>query len=262
VVARRALAYIDRQGVTVVQDAIGRWGVRPITTATIMMLALSACSRTGTLEGDIYVVTHDGEVKRGTGARVYLVPEDADQSLFAAADTLCTQARHWQEYSNGKRRASIEDHRRFFEKQADSLRQEAEGLPAAQRVQQMRSADALLGAILARTDSMRLAAASDPFSGATRWLGEKLRLFYAGASVNSASTDVDGHYVLDDVPRGTYALVALTERRLPGIDLLGWHTRVEVSSGLRRQHLDNHAKLYLHMLCPPDEAEVPAADSM
>lgn len=226
------------------------------------MLAVSACSRTGTLEGDVYIVSQEGDVTRGTGARVYLVPEHVDRGLWTTADTLCTQARNWQDYSNERRRASIEEYQGFFRRQVDSLTQVAENLPLAQRVPTLRHAERLWESTFNRAEEARLAVISDPFSGATRWLGEKLRLFYAGASVNSASTDVDGHYVLDDVPRGTYALVALTERRLPGIDLLGWHTRVEVSSGLRRQHLDNHAKLYLHMLCPPDEAEVPAADSM
>ena len=66
--------------------------MRRITMAAIGTLALCACSQTGTLEGDVYVVTQDGTVKRGVGARVYLVPEDAAEGLTTTVDTLCIEA--------------------------------------------------------------------------------------------------------------------------------------------------------------------------
>jgi hypothetical protein len=236
--------------------------MRPITTATMVVLAFSACSRTGTIEGDIYFIMHDGEVKRGTGARVYLVPERADRDLWATADTLCTQAWHWQRYSHEKRFAAIERDRRFWEKQADSVRQEAEGLPPAQRGPTLTHAEKLLAVTGGQAEKAELALLSEGGVAAASWLRQKLQAFYASASVDSAKAGVDGHYVLDDVPRGTYVLVALPDAWMTDFDFVGWHTPVDVSGGLRTEHLDNDASLYLGLFCSPDETAVPATGSM
>lgn len=235
--------------------------MRPIKTATIMALALSACSRLGTIEGDIHLVTADGEVKRGTGARVYLVPESADQRLWATADTLCTQAWHWQEYSNENRRTQVESTRRFWEAKADSLRQTAEGLPPARRTEMLRSADRVLTLAYHLRDSLQLALLSEPFTAAASWLRRTLQPFYASASVDSAKADVDGHYILDNVPRGSYALVALTDARVDDFGFVGWHAAVEVSGGHRRHHLDNDVKLHYGGVCPPGGRREPVTES-
>ena len=235
--------------------------MRPLATAAIMVLALSACSRTGTIEGDVYLVTADGELRRGTGARVYLVPESADQPLWSSADTLCTQALDWQEYSSENRRAQIESNRRLWEAKADSIRREAEGLPPARREEKLRGAAAMLTHVYAQSDSLELAWLSEPFAAAVSWLRRKLQPFYASAAVDSAKADVDGHYILDDVPRGTYALVGFTDARTDHA-VVGWHTAVDVSGGLLRQHLDNDVLLYLQIFCSPDESPAPVNDSM
>ena len=236
--------------------------MRRITTATIMALALSGCSRTGTVEGDIYLVTQEGDVMRGTGARVYLVPEQVDQSLWATADTLCAQAAYQQQFSADNRRAAVRSRTSQLEEKADSLRQEAERLSPAARTQMLRHADALLVQAQESEERDLLALSSDRGRAATNWLRSRLRLFYASAAVDSAKADVDGRYVFNDVPHGTYALFALTDTRMTETDdLIGWRASAEVSGELRRQDLDNDVMLFLRAICPPGGRRVPVAGS-
>ena len=208
--------------------------MRRITMAAIGTLALCACSRTGTLEGDVYVVTQDGTVKRGVGARVYLVPEHADQSVLATEDTLCVQAANQQQFSSDNRRTAIEDRTRWFEEKADSLKQEAERLPPDARVRMLRNSNKMLVDAYARRDRDRLALATEgPLGRAgTCWLLHRLRAAYESASVASAKAGIEAHYVLNDVPRGTYSLVAFTEPRTRDTEgFLGWRAEVEVPGG-------------------------------
>jgi len=205
-----------------------------ITTAAIAVLALCACSRTGTIEGDVYVVTQDGTVKRGVGARVYLVPERTADGLATTADTLCIEAARRQQASKANRQAVILDHIRFVEQRADSLKQAAERLPPAERLKLLRAADGMLASAYDWRDRERLALASElPLGTAgANWLHRRLRLAYAGAAVDSTKANIDAHYLLNGLPRGTYTLVAFTEPRITdGFDLLGWRAEVEVPGG-------------------------------
>jgi hypothetical protein len=239
--------------------------MRRLTIATVTTLALSACSRTGTIEGDVYVATQDGDVRRGTGARVYLVPEHADQRLWATLDTLCTQARYWQQSSTASRREAIETAKRFWENQADSLAREAEGLPPAERTQTLRYSEQLLVDAYDREERERLALRNLPMASraATNWLRRTLQLSYAEASVDSTKSDIDAHYVLSDVPRGSYALFALPATRITtdGEDILGWRASVEVSDRIRRQQLDNDAKLMFTVMCHDRGKTLPVPES-
>jgi len=238
--------------------------MRRITTAAIVALGLCACSRTGTLEGDIYVVTQDGTVKRGAGARVYLVPERAAEGLATTVDTLCIEAARRQQAFRANRQAVILDHTRFVEQQADSLKQAAEHLPPAERLKRLRAAEGMLVAAYDWRDRERLALASELPLGTVgaSWLHRRLRMAYAGAAVDSTKANVDAHYILNDVPRGTYALVAFTEPRIAdAADLLGWRSEVEVSGGLRRQDLDNDVRLYGMAICPHGGASAPVTDA-
>jgi len=238
--------------------------MRRITAAAIAVLALSACSRTGTLEGDVYVITQDGTVKRGVGARVYLVPERAAEGLTTTVDTLCTEAARRQQAYRENRQAAILDHIRFVEQRADSLKQAAEHLPPAERLKLLRATDSMLVTAYDWRDRERLALASQlPLGTAgANWLHRGLQTAYAGAAVDTAKANVDAHYILDGVPRGTYMLVAFTEPRITdGFDLLGWRAEVEVPGGLRRQDLDNDVRLYGVGICPHGGAPTPVTDA-
>jgi len=235
-----------------------------ITTAAIAVLALCACSRTGTLEGDVYVVTQDGIVKRGVGARVYLVPERTAVGLATTVDTLCIEAAGRQQASKANRQAVILDHIRFVEQRADSLKQAAERLPPAERLKLLRAADGMLASAYDWRDRERLALTSElPLGTAgANWLHRRLRLAYAGAAVDSTKANIDAHYLLNGLPRGTYTLVAFTEPRITdGFDLLGWRAEVEVPGGFLRQDLDNDVRLYGMGICPHGGASTPVTDS-
>jgi hypothetical protein len=239
-------------------------GVELVSGLAILVLALSACSRTGTIEGDVYIATQDGEVMRGTGARVYLVPEKGDRQLWATLDTLCLQARNWQQYSTESRRAAIESAKRFWERKADSLAREAEGLPAAERTTMLRHSELMLVDAYDREERYRLDLMGLPMASraATNWLRRTLQLSYASASVDSAKADVDGHYVLGDVPRGSYALFALPAARITDAeDILGWRTMVEVPGGVHTQQLDNDARLTFGVMCHDRGESAPLAGS-
>jgi len=238
--------------------------MRRITMAAIGTLALCACSRTGTLEGDVYVVTQDGTVKRGVGARVYLVPEDAAEGLTTTVDTLCIEAARRQQAYRANRQSMILDQTRTVEQRADSLREAAEQLPPAERLELLRAADGMLGSAYDWRDRERLALVSElPLGTAgSNWLHRRLRTVYAGAAVDSTKANVDAHYILDGVPRGTYALVAFTEPRITdGFDLLGWRADAAVPGGRRRLDLDNDVKLYGAALCPHAGQSTPVSDT-
>ena len=221
--------------------------MRRLTIATVTALALSACSRTGSIEGDVYVVTQGGDVRRSTGARVYLVPEDADRRLWAMLDTLCTRARYWQQFSTASRREAIETSKRFWEDRADSLARDAEGLSPAERTQTLKYSEQILVDAYDRAETERLALRNFPMASraATNWLRRTLQLSYAEVSVDSTKSDIDAHYVFSDVSRGSYALFALPATRITtdGEDILGWRASVEVADPIRQQQLDKDARL-------------------
>ncbi|MBE0592197.1 MAG: hypothetical protein IH616_07335 [Gemmatimonadales bacterium] len=243
--------------------------MRRIEAAAIVALALSACSRTGTIEGDVYLIMDDGAVKRGAGTWVYVVPEAAEQALRGTVDTLCIEAAYQQQYSADTRRAQIRNRTRWFEEQADSLKQEADRLPPAERTRMTRTSEQMLSAAYDIRDRDLLALVSEGPLGraATDRLQWRLRLAYASASVDSVKADVDGHYVLNDVPHGNYVLFAPKNTRTAeindplGNDPLGWRAVVEVSGGPRRQDLDNEARLHPMIVCPHGGRPAPVADS-
>jgi len=238
--------------------------MRRIAALAVMSLALSACSRTGTLEGDVYVITQDGTVKRGVGARVYLVPERSAEGLAATVDTLCIEAARRQQAYRANRQAVILDQTRLVERRADSLKQAAEHLPPAERLKLLRAADGMLASTYDWRDGERLALVSElPLGTAgANWLHRRLRMAYAGAAVDSTKASVDAHYILDGVPRGTYALVAFTDPRIADrADLLGWRAEVEESGEFRRQDLDNDVRLYGMGICPHGGASTPVTDT-
>jgi hypothetical protein len=216
--------------------------MRRIETAAIVALVLSACSRTGTIEGDVYLITDDGAVKRGAGTWVYVVPESAEQALRGTVDTLCIEAAHQQQLSADNRREQIQDRTRDLVERADSIGQAARGLPPAERTRMTRVSEQMLSAAYDIRDRDLLALVSEGPLGrvATDRLQWRLRLAYASASVDSVKADVDGHYVLSDIPHGNYVLFAPKNTRTAeindplGNDPLGWRAVVEVSGGPRR----------------------------
>ena len=238
--------------------------MRRIGIAGILALVLSACSRTGTIEGDVYLIMDDGAVNRGAGTWVYVVPEAAEQALRGTIDTICIEAAHQQQVYADARRKHIEDQTRDLVEQADSIRQAARDLPPAERTRMMRMSEQMLVAAYDIRDRDRLALVSEgPLGGtATDRLKWRLRLAYASASVDSTKADVDAHFILNGVPHGNYVLFAPKNTRTPDMnDPLGWRAVVEVSGGLRRQDLDNEARMHPMIVCPNVGRPAPGSDS-
>jgi hypothetical protein len=238
--------------------------MRRIGTAAIVALALSACSRTGTIEGDVYFVTEDGAVRRGAGTWVYVVPEAAEQPLRGTVDTLCIEAAHQQQWSADNRRAQIRHRTRDLVERADSIRQAATGLPPAERTRMTRTSEQMVSAAYEIRDRDLLALVTEgPLGGAaTGRLKWRLRLAYASASVDSVKANVDAHYILNDLPLGTYVLFAPKNTRTADMnDPLGWRAVVEVSGGLHRQDLDDEARLHPMIVCPHGGRPAPVSDS-
>lgn len=163
-----------------------RSGIR--TLALVSVLLVLGCKRTATVEGDLTLAMSSGELRKGAGHTIYLVPQG--DTVSQAVDRVCAD---WKAIAVER------------EKRARDFDAKAERFKTAMARATMQRGVALGDSV----DKYRQAAAAerqteDAISGYKDRLVNMLR----SAADTQVQTDLDAHYRIENIAPGKYILYA------------------------------------------------------
>lgn len=234
----------------------------PVLTSVLLLAALAvACERTGQLEGDLYLLTQGGEVRRGAANEVALIPHGP--ALIGAWDEMCAnhvaEVDEWTaEYDSlaaefDDRIAEVDDRLAAQEDPAVNI---AAPSPADReylvtRLALLETRQALLEEIRDHSEATR----DDLLSQSEVHLLQQHAMLRAHAQFQ-APTGMNAHYEFAGVPLGDYWLFASMQT---AFDREAWliPVRIEPSEG-QSLDLDNtNVGMYGGLTCDNDFPEFP-----
>lgn len=185
----------------------------------------------GPLEGDVYLVTKSGDIKRGAGRTVLLI---ADTDSLAAVGTLLCSAHHAaQEQLRADWLAAQQAHAKGLDAYVAETRAGVQYSDARQQA---------LRTLKAAADSAARRVAREPSTAFDRLLAR-----FATLTQSESSTGMSAHYTFPALPIGKYVL--LSEWTIGDIRYVWWR-RARVAAAIATTvDLDNGAIVEIETLC-------------